>query len=184
MGDRKQSILWQGQPLYRLLILSLKFTIAMSTNRPHPPSSPSPSPLCFCFCGCFLEAQTIEADDPTAESPISPPPAARNHLLPIAGAQAARLRPFLSLPLLTGNEPPSTPRYSPQPPRPPSGRFKDSSLAPPLCWAPLCSRKAGRGWCPGPREALLGGEPCCDLSRSAELPCLDADSEEQLASRF
>lgn len=40
MGDRKQSILWQGQPLYRLLILSLKFTIAMSTNRPHPPPLP------------------------------------------------------------------------------------------------------------------------------------------------
>lgn len=127
--------------------------------------------LCFCFLAASSEAQTIEVDDPTAESttspPRRPPPLQPEIMLPIAGAQAARLRPCASLLLLTGNEPRPTPA-----PHPASqGRSEDSSLALPPCWAPLCSGEAGRGWQPQPLESLLGEEPRCDLSGSARLPC-------------
>lgn len=67
----------------------------LSSPLPCPPSPP-PSLLHSAFASQAVssEAQTIEADDPTAESTASPPPAARNRLLHIAGAQAARLRLF------------------------------------------------------------------------------------------
>ena len=59
---------------------------------PPPSQHPeSPSPL----AAVSSEAQTIEAEDPTAASTTSPPPAARNHLLPIAGGPACQTETFL-----------------------------------------------------------------------------------------
>ena len=150
---------------------SLRPCVDSSAN-PHPLSTPSPSlRSVFASAAVPSEAQTIEADDPTAVSTTSPPPAARNHLLPIAGALPARLRPFSSLPLLTGNGPPLVP---PLHPRPPSGRSRTSLWLCLLC-GPLCSGAVGGGWCPRPLEALLvcwGWQRELVVTSSGQFSCL------------
>ena len=110
----------------------------------------------------------LGARSPTA---AQQPPAARNHLLPIAGALPARLRPFSSLPLLTGNGPPPVP---PLHPRPPSGRSRTSLWLCLLC-GPLCSGAVGGGWCPRPLEALLvcwGWQRELGVTSSGQFSCL------------
>lgn len=141
MGARQQNILQERRPVHPLLV---QLPTASSTCQPHPLSTRRPLfRSVFASVAVSSEAQTIEADDPTAAT--SPPPAARNHLLPIAGALPARLRPFSSLPLLTGNGSPSVP---PTPhPGPPSGRSRTSLWLCLLC-RPLCSGAVGGGWCP------------------------------------
>ena len=92
---------------------------------------------------------------------------------PSPGTLPARLRPFSSLPLLTGNGPPSVPPPRPNP-RPPSGRSTTSLWLCLLCES-LCSGAVGGGWRPRPLEALLvcwGHQGEIVVTSSGQFSCL------------